>query len=184
MYYPKIFLDSTRFLDDFCTIRKYFCTIRKYFFVLSKNIFCTIQKCTIQKYFLYYPKIFFVLCKKYFYQKIFWKYFPTQPYHLSFANQLCFINGYRASKCKDLLSLDKKWCIEKITSLNLLFDKSSLTKKKIWISLIFSSINLLQLTYSMEWEPSIGVIIRLRTGLLTFVFRQYRLWQQLPMNPS
>ncbi len=36
----------------------------------------------------------------------------------------------------------------------------------------------------MEWAPSIGVIIRLRIGLHTFVFQQHRLWQQLPMNPS
>ena len=36
----------------------------------------------------------------------------------------------------------------------------------------------------MEWAPSIGVIIRLRIGLLTFVLHQHRLWQQLPMNPS
>ena len=36
----------------------------------------------------------------------------------------------------------------------------------------------------MEWAPSIGVIIRLRIGLRTFVLQQHRLWQQLPMNPS
>ena len=54
----------------------------------------------------------------------------------------------------------------------------------IWTFLIFSFLNLLQLTYPMEWEPSIGVIIRLRTGLLTLVLQQHRLWQQLPMNPS
>ena len=41
-----------------------------------------------------------------------------------------------------------------------------------------------QLTHLMEWEPGIGVIIRLRTGLLTLIFQQHRLWQQLPMNPS
>ena len=78
MYYPKIFLDSTRFLDDFCTIRKYFCTIRKYFFVLSKNIF------------LYYPKIFFVLSKNVLSRNIFC---TIQKYFLYYAKNI-FIKKY------------------------------------------------------------------------------------------
>ena len=35
-----------------------------------------------------------------------------------------------------------------------------------------------------EWEPGIGVIVRLRIGLATVFFHQRRLWQQLTMEMS
>ena len=51
-------------------------------------------------------------------------------------------------------------------------------------SLSFSFAFVGKMKHLAEWEPGIGVIVRLRIGLATVFFHQRRLWQQLTMEMS